>query len=113
METAYYMWSDRQYKADINQSASGDTTVIEAVSGKRIAIDHINLLVGGATNIQFKQNATNYGGAYPFSSGGGTVLDNNTRHYEGLITTDTGEPFVISSSNAVQVSGFIKYRLID
>lgn len=108
-------WSDRLYKSDISFSGTGDNTIISAPgAGKRIAIDHVNFLLGNtASDIQLKDGSTNYGGAYPMGARGSMALDNVMKNYDGLITLSANAAFVINSGTAVQVSGFVRYRILD
>ena len=115
-------------KQDINIAAAGDNTVITIGQGEMpagwdnagtyIVIDHINLIPNGAVTIQFKQGTaaegqTNYGGAYSLNQYQGFVLENAIRNEHGIITLAPNKSFVINLSGAVQVSGFIRYRLVD
>lgn len=121
-------------KADINVSAAGDSIVIGLGvgqmpaawenSGECIAIDHINLIVSGATTLQFKDGAltdatngtvpqANYGGAYALQQGQAIVLENAMQHNDGVMMMGANKSFVINSTSAVQVSGFIRYRRLN
>jgi hypothetical protein len=101
-------------KADINFNASGDNTIIAAApAGKRIRIDHINFMPAAATNIQLKDGATPYGGAYPMLASTLAFMENTTLDQHGLIELSDGQAFVMNSSVATQVSGFVKYRLLN
>lgn len=107
------MLTEKSYKADISFSTSGDQTIISAPGdGKYLAIDQINFVVAGATNIQFKDGSTNYGGAYPLTTNQAVVLENSYMHDHGVITGSNNSAFKINSSAAVQVSGFVRYRLV-
>lgn len=100
-------------KADINIATSGDNTVIAAPGdGKYLVIDHINMVPNAAVTIQFKDGTTAYGGAYSLTSSQGFVLENSMRNEHGLITLSNNSALVINLGGAVQVSGFIRYRII-
>lgn len=116
-------------KQDISISSSGDNIVITPGSGEMpagwdnsstyIAIDHINFLVNGNTTVQFKSGKSsgegtqkNYGGAYTFTTGGGTVIENTPHNEHGIITLNPNQSFIINLGSGVQVSGFIRYRLV-
>lgn len=108
------MWSDPLLKSDINISASGDNTVIAAPGvGLKICIDHINFVNSAATDVQLKDGATAYGGAYPLSDKGGIALDNAIKNVWGVITLTANTAFVINSTVATQISGFVRYRIIQ
>jgi len=92
--------------APINFSASGDNTVVAAVAGKWIKVVRLYLVVGGATNITFKDgSAISFSGAMPMAANGAIVLD----VADTLLWFNATGNFVINSSNAVQVSGEVYY----
>jgi len=106
------MLSDKLYKADIDISSSGDNTVIAAPAGSFIAIDHINILPTSAVTVQLKDGATAYGASYPLDAKQGLVFDNVMAHRDGIITMSNSSAFVINLGGAVQVSGFVRYRIV-
>lgn len=116
-------------KQDISISSSGDNIVITPGSGEMpagwdnsgtyIAIDSINLVVNGNTTLQFKNGKSsgeggqsNYGGQYTLVQSGALVLENVSRNEHGIITLNPNKSFVINLGSGVQVSGFIRYRLV-
>lgn len=107
------LYENQLLKADINIATSGDNTVIAAPSAGYIAIDHINFVTTSAVNIQLKQGSTNYGGAYPFDTKQTFTIENAIQNPQGIITLLPGEAFVMNLSASVQVSGFIRYRIIE
>ena len=100
-------------KADIDISSSGDNTIITAPTTGFIAIDHINFLAGDAVDVQLKDGSTNYGGLYELTANQAVTLENSFQNDKGVITLTPGEAFVMNLSAAVQVSGFVRYRVID
>jgi hypothetical protein len=83
-----------------------------------IAIEHINLVPSAPVIMQLKngtvaEGQTNYGGPYSLTSNQGFVLENAMHHEHGIITLKPNHSFVINLSGAVQVSGFIRYRLVN
>lgn len=127
------IYQEKLLKQDINISTVGDNTVITIGTGEMpaawdnaqqyIAIDHINLVPATAVTVQLKNGATtdanngtvpqtNYGGAYPFTASQGYVVDNVMGNEAGIITLQANKSFVINLSVGVQVSGFIRYRLL-
>ena len=121
-------------KQDINISTTGDNIVITLSQGEMpttwdapgafIAIDHINLIPNGSVTMQLKDGATtdanngtvpqtNYGGAYSLSQYQGFVLENVVEYEKGIITLKPNHSFVINLSAPVQVSGFIRYRIVN
>ena len=105
--------SDKLYKADINIATSGDNTIIAAPTTGYIAIDHINLLPTSAVSVQFKTGSTAYGGAYPLDTKQSLVLDNAMQHDHGVITCGNAQAFIINLGGAVQVGGFVRYRIVE
>uniref|UniRef100_A0A6H1ZH79 Uncharacterized protein n=1 Tax=viral metagenome TaxID=1070528 RepID=A0A6H1ZH79_9ZZZZ len=106
-------FSDKIYKADIDFATSGDQEIIAAPSAGRIVIDFILVFPEGATTLQLLDGSTDYGGQYALDAKQPFVLENTTRDYEGLISCTNEAAFQINSTAAVQVSGFVKYRILD
>ena len=71
------------------------------------------MIPDSAVTMQLKDGSTAYGGAYSLTSNQGFVLENSIVNQDGVITMTSGEAFVINLSAAVQVSGFIRYRIIN
>lgn len=99
-------------KADINISASGDNTIIAAPSEGFIAIDHINFIPTSAVTVQLKDGSTAYGGAYPLDTKQAFTLENAMQSERGVITCSPASAFKINLGGAVQVSGFVRYRVV-
>ena len=127
-------WQERLLKADINISNSGDNVVITPGSGEMpaawdnpgtyIAIDQINLIPNAAVTMTFKNGATtdanngtvpqaSYGGPYSLAQNQGFVIDNPMQHQDGIVTLKPNKSFVINLGSGVQVSGFVRYRLMQ
>lgn len=106
------MYENNLLKADISIAASGDNTIIAAPSAGYIAIDHINFVPTSAVTVQLKQGTTNYGGAYPLDTKQAFTIENAILNDKGIITLKPGEAFVINLGAAVQVSGFVRYRIV-
>ena len=106
-------YNEKLYKADINIASSGDNTIISApATGQFIAIDHINLLPTTAVAVQFKDGTTAYGGPLPLGTLQALALENSMQHQDGVITCSSGSAFVINLGSAVQVGGFVRYRIV-
>ena len=100
--------------AAISISSSGDNTVIAAQgAGTYIAIDHINFIATTAVNITLKSGSTSLSGAYPFDTKQALALDNAMCAQKGVITCADNEAFIINLGGAVQVSGFVRYRIVN
>ena len=105
-------YNEHLREADINISTSGDNTIIAAPTTGYIAIDHINLLPASAVTIQLKDGTTAYGGAYQLTANQGFTLENAFLNPDGVITLTNATAFVINLNGNVQVSGFVRYRVI-
>jgi hypothetical protein len=95
----------------ISFSGSGDQVVgPAAIALQMVEVYRLALVFGGTTNITFKDGSggTALTGAMPFNNGGQLFLDisgENVHHFR----TTIGNAFVINSSAAVQVSGWIQW----
>ena len=91
----------------ISFAASGDNTVVAAVSAKTTRVYQMTFVCSGATAITIKNGAgASLTGAMAFNAGGSLTLDfvPNPR-----FITSSNTAFIINSSNAVQVSGWLDY----
>jgi len=89
-----------------NAAASGDTAAVAAASAKVTRVYRLFIVVGGATNITFKDGATALTGAIPLAANQSITLDFDG---EPWFTCSNNSAFNINSSNAVQVSGRVYY----
>lgn len=123
------IWEEQLLEDDINISASGDNIVITPGSGNMpatwenkavyIAIDHINLVPSAGVTMQLKSGKSsgegvqkNYGGPYPLAQNQGFVLENAMQNTDGVITLGPNQSLIINLGSGVQVSGFVRYRLM-
>ena len=104
---------DNTLKADISISSTGDNTIIAAPTGTSefLVIDHINLIPDSAVTLQIVSGSTNYGGAYSLTANQGFILENVSADENGIIACGEKEAFILNLSAAVQMSGFVKYRI--
>lgn len=94
--------------AAISFAGAGDNIVVAAVASQIVHVYRLFFIVGGATNITFKDGAGIFlTGAMPFLANGYMVLDPTDCPW---LETSAGNVFIINSSNAVQVSGALGYR---
>jgi len=108
------MINEKEKNAVIDISSSGSNAIITAPGdGKYLAIDHINLLASSAVDITFYTGDTTLSGTYAFDSKQAMALDNSWDCQDGVITCGNNEAFNITLGAAVQVSGFIRYRIIN
>jgi len=112
------MLTELQNSVVINTATSGANTLITAPTtaegkGAYIAIDHINLIPTTAVAVTFKSSTTAVSGPYPLDGKQTITLDNATQAQKGVITCDANEDFVIHLGAAVQIGGFINYRICN
>ena len=99
-------------RAAISTAASGDTTLVAAVPGKKIKVIGYALVSTAANSIKFKSGAgTDLTGAMALAANGGisSPSDKNTVEFE----TAAGQALVINLSAATQVSGHLVYKVDD
>lgn len=109
-------------KADINTNSSGDNVIIAAptIPGQYIAIDYIQYYVTGTVTVQMKSITSpaagsvsvNYGGPFAFTSGQSNTLSNVMHNEHGIITLPPNTGLNLNLNAGVQVSGFVRYRII-
>ena len=98
----------------IDISSSGDNTIIAAQGvGTYLAIDHINFIVTTAVGVKFITGSTDISGIYPFDTKQAIALDNTMSAEKGIVTCGSNEAFIINLDGAVQVSGFVRYRIVQ
>lgn len=104
---------EKLYKADINISTAGSSTIIAAPGdGHYLVIDFIAFMPTTAVSVQLVSGSTNYGGPLPLASLQALVFENSANNNDGVITCGNNEAFVINLASAVQVGGFCRYRII-
>jgi len=93
--------------AVINTSASGDTTLVSAVSAKVTRVIAYTLVCDGVVAVKFTSGAagTALTGAMSFAANGGAASACD----RGLFQTATNTALVINLSSAVGVRGHITY----
>ena len=93
---------------DINATASGDTTVVAAVSGKKIRVLQMGFSVSAAVNIAWKSGAsTTKIAARSFPANGG--IESGDVSPGWVVETDAGEALVINLSGTANVRGQVNY----
>jgi len=99
-------------RAVINFSGAETSEIVAAVAGQKISVVNVALTVGGETNLTWKSGATAISGAMDF---GGTNEPRGMTHGLGdyPLQTAAGEALNLTSSLAVQVSGYITYYLAN
>jgi len=95
-------------KAEIDFATATSPSIITGTAGKKINITSIVFTVGGETNIKFIDGATDITGLMDFGGANeprGIVIP----HGESVLPLGTANDFHISSSLAVQISGYVVY----
>ena len=101
---------DHLLEAIINWAVGGDSTIITGVVGQVIRVYRYFLVVGGATNITYKDQTIALTGPVPLAANEAMVFTFDTKPW---YTCAVGDNFVINSSNAVQVSGRAYYTQLN
>ena len=95
--------------AVINESISGDKTVIAAVTGQQIVVNGALMVCGAAVTLTFKSGLTAVTGPMAFAAGGGFGRDARPDSY--LFRTDAGQALVLNLSADAAVGGCLTYHL--
>lgn len=101
--------------AKVDVSASGDSTVVAAVSGRKIRVLTYVLASDTNTKIKFKSDTTDLTG--PMALGAySNIFNGNTDLTPGgligVLETAPGEALVLNSTVAAAVGGHIVYKEI-
>lgn len=88
----------------VSTAASGDTTLLAAVTGKRLMVLSYILDAGGAVSVKFKGGSTDLTGAMPLAANGTLT---GSKSDVGHFATAAGEALILNLSTNVQVSGHV------
>jgi len=102
--------------AIVNTTAAGDTTVVAAVTSKKIRVKRFNLTNGAATanNVKFRSGTTDLHAALPLAAvigAPGEAEDDGDGPDDFLFETAAGALLAINLSAATQVQGTLTYTL--
>ncbi len=89
-----------------NAAGSGDTTLVAAVSGQTTRVHRLRLSAAGATIVTIKRGSTSLEVFNLAGNGDGVILPLSEEPY---YITAANETFVLNSSAAVQVDGYLEY----
>jgi hypothetical protein len=100
----------------VNTAAAGDTTLVAAVTGKKIRVKKFQLVNGVATanNVKFRTGTTDLHAALPLPLAPGLSVeaeDDGDGPDDFLFETAAGALLAINLSNATGVSGTFTYSL--
>ena len=94
--------------AQINATASGDTQVVAAVSGRSIVVVAYAVVASATVNIRFRSGTTDITGSMRVVEGGGIA-----HAYDGgLFQTAVGQALNINLSANATVGGYVVYRTV-
>lgn len=92
--------------AVISASASGDNTVVSAVTGKKIRVLHYSLVCAAAVTLTWKSGTTAISGGMAFGTNNGISTPYSP---QGLFETASGQALVLSLSTDASVGGHLTY----
>lgn len=95
----------------LDESTSGDLTIIQGQSDRWIYIHQISLFVDAATDVTIKKGTDTFTGPVSLSTGQGFILEASyaTESGDVLYKCPPGVDFIINSSNAVGLTGSVNY----
>lgn len=92
----------------INDSASGDNTIVAAVTGKKIKVYAICIVSSGTVAVKFKDGAgTDITGPMALTAQVGFSFAVAPPAF--LLSTSAGNAFIMNLGSAVEVDGWIAY----
>jgi predicted secreted protein len=95
-------------RAAIDTAASGDQTVVAAITGKRITVVAYTLVVTNATSLpRWKSGANNISGAMAVATNGSVSASSSA----GVLATNPGEALILNNATATQLSGHLTYTV--
>jgi hypothetical protein len=108
-------FSDKQYTAAISCASAGNNTLIAAPSAGRITVDHIHAIPEAATTITLKSGSTALTGVENYDPQQAFTLESTDSEssQEGIFTCGFKEALVLTLGSAVNVRGYVKYRILD
>lgn len=95
--------------ASITASASGDNTVVAAVTGKKIQVERFLIMSSGSVNAKWRSGTTDISGLlYLVANSGATAPGFGSEYW---LETVAGQALVLNLSAAVPVGGLVVYEL--
>lgn len=99
----------------VSTASSGNTTLVQAISDRRIRVVGGCLVAANSVTVQFKSGSDNLTGAMSMISGtplsiplGGNMID-PIAHF----STAHGQALILTLGGAVQVSGWLVYDVVS
>lgn len=93
--------------AKFGTSSSGNTSVVAAVTGKKIRVLSLTMMAGGTTAVKFTDGAggTDLTGAFPLIAQAGL----SASHLNGLFETTAATALVLNNGSAQSIQGMLTY----
>lgn len=95
--------------ASVSISASGDNSIVAAVTSKKIKVLSCTLVSSGIVSVKWRSGTTDLSGAMPLVANSGFVLPASAPGQGHYLETAVNTALNINLSGAVQVSGLISY----
>ena len=93
--------------AVVDVTGTGDKTLVSATASQTTRVFRLFLVPDGTTNVVLKTGSTALTGQIPLTPNQGFVLDFDG---EPWFVTGANEAFIVNSSAAVNIDGFIQYE---
>ena len=97
--------SSRPYRAVIDESTTGDKTIVAAVALKHIVVVNVVVTLVSGQTVIWKSGTTALSGAIDSGYTAGDA-------YSGLLETAVGEALILNLSAASAVDGHLTYVLL-
>lgn len=98
----------------VNCATAGDNIIIPAPSAiQALYIDNVNFITSAAVTVTLKSGVTALSGPYAMTANQGYAMENTPALEHGILECEPGQAFVINLGGAVQVSGFVRYRILN
>jgi hypothetical protein len=95
--------------AKIDQSASGDTTVVTGIPGKYFIVLGFFFATAAAISVKWISGTTDLTGAMPFAANGGISVESEV----GIMQTIVGDSLILNLSGISQTGGSVAYVTLD
>ncbi len=94
--------------AAIEESSSGDNTILAGVADMKYVVYSVFLMAGAAVTVTWKSGSTTIVGPCPVAETGGYHVESEF----AITQTITGDALVLNLSGAISVGGVITYALV-
>jgi hypothetical protein len=95
--------------AKIDQSASGDTTVVTGIAGKYFVVLGFFFSTAAAVSAKWMSGSNDLTGAMPFAANGGISVESEV----GIMECNVGESLILNLSGISQTGGSVAYVTLD